>query len=41
MLEQTVYSQTYMIKSTEGGWEIDLRRIEYFTGGMKCKQQSG
>ena len=33
MIEQQVYGQTYMIKSVDGGWEIDLRRsAEYFRG---------
>ena len=34
MIEQQVCSQTYTIKSTDGGWEIDFRRsAEYFRGG--------
>lgn len=26
MLEQKIYSQRYMIKAVDGGWEIDFRR---------------
>lgn len=26
MLEQQIYSRQYMIKSVDGGWEIDFRR---------------